>query len=332
VTYDADTFLRFLTAERRLSPNTLAAYRNDLRQFEEYLALRQHDPLGTGSANGSTNGATNGSAHSTGIVASADPTIASREQVAGFFLSLREDKGYSAATIARKMAAVKSLFHYLVKEGAVTINPAAELGSPEVKKPLPRAISVDDVDRLIRQTDKKATPEGLRDRAMLHLLYATGMRVSELVTLDLSDLDFEKAAVRCVGRGLRVRSLPVDAKSLVAIREYLERGRTQLLRPGAPTSALFLNHRGQRLTRQGFWLIMKSVARDSGVTADVTPHTLRHSFATHRLSDGLTLPKLRELLGHANISTTQIYTQVKLETPRPLVTERPLALAGGRRA
>ena len=185
----------------------------------------------------------------------------------------------------------------------------------------------------IRQTDKKATPEGLRDRAMLHLLYATGMRVSELVTLDLADLDFEKAAVRCVGRGLRVRSLPVDAKTLVAIREYLERGRPQLLRPGAPTSALFLNHRGQRLTRQGFWLIMKSVARESGVTSDVTPHTLRHSFAAHRLSDGLTLPKLRELLGHANISTTQIYTQVKLDGPRPLVApERPLALVGGRRA
>lgn len=317
--YDADTFLQFLAAERRLSPNTLAAYRNDLRQFEEYLASRQSDPLGLG---------TNGS----GVAAPADPTTATREQVAGFFLSLREDKGYSAATIARKMAAVKSLFHYLMKEAAITTNPAADLGSPEVKKPLPRAISQADVDRLMRQTDKKGTPEGLRDRAMLHLLYATGMRVTELVTLDLNDLDFEKSAVRCVGRGLRVRHLPVDARAMVALREYLDRGRPQLLRPGAPTTALFLNHRGQRLTRQGFWLIMKAVARESGVTADVTPHTLRHSFAAHRLNDGLALPKLRELLGHANISTTQIYTQVKLGTPRPLVTaERRLALAGGRR-
>jgi integrase/recombinase XerD len=245
VTYDADSFLQFLTAERRLSPNTLAAYRNDLRQFEEYLAVRQHDPLGTGSTNG------------TAIAAPADPTTATREEVAGFFLSLREDKGYSAATIARKMAAVKSLFHYLTRQGAITTNPTADLGSPEVKKPLPRAISVDDVDRLIRQTDKKATPEGLRDRAMMHLLYATGMRVSELVTLDLGDLDFEKSIVRCVGRGLRVRSLPVGSKAMIALRDYLERGRPQLLRPGAPTSALFLNHRGQRLTRQGFWLIMR---------------------------------------------------------------------------
>jgi integrase/recombinase XerD len=326
VKYDADNFLQFLTAERRLSPNTLAAYRNDLRQFEEYLLTQQRDPLGIGVANG------------VAIISAADPTVASREQVAGFFLSLREDKGYSAATIARKMAAVKSLFHYLMKQGAITTNPAADLGSPEVKKPLPRAISVDDIDCLMRQTDKKSTPEGLRDRAMMHLLYATGMRVSELVTLDLGDLDFEKAVVRCVGRGLRVRSLPVDTKALVAIREYLERGRPQLLRPGAPTSALFLNHRGQRLTRQGFWLIMKAVARESGVTSDVTPHTLRHSFAAHRLNDGLTLPKLRELLGHANISTTQIYTQLKPELPsRPVATmerpvaERHLALVGGRR-
>jgi integrase/recombinase XerD len=324
VIHDADSFLQFLADEKRLSPNTLAAYRNDLRQFEEYLAARQHDPLGTGSTNG------------TSVVAPADPTTASREQVAGFFLSLREDKGYSAATIARKMAAVKSLFHYLARHGWITTNPTADLGSPEVKKPLPRAISVDDVDRLLRQADKKGTPEGLRDRAMLHLLYATGMRVSEVVTLDLNDLDFERAAVRCVGRGLRVRNLPVDQRSLIVLRDYLERGRPQLLRPGAPTTALFLNHRGQRLTRQGFWLIMKAVARESGVTSEVTPHTLRHSFAAHKLSDGLALPKLRELLGHANISTTQIYTQVKSETaPRPLIAAAPqhprLAVVGGRR-
>jgi len=322
VIHDADSFLQFLAAEKRLSPNTLAAYRNDLRQFEEYLAARQHDPLGNGSTDG--------------IVAPADPTTASREQVAGFFLSLREDKGYSAATIARKMAAVKSLFHYLSRQGWITVNPAADLGSPEVKKPLPRAISVEDVDRLLRQAEKKGTPEGLRDRAMLHLLYATGMRVSEVVTLDLNDLDFDRAAVRCVGRGLRVRNLPVDQRSLIVLRDYLERGRPQLLRPGSPTSALFLNHRGQRLTRQGFWLIMKAVARESGVASEVTPHTLRHSFAAHKLGDGLSLPKLRELLGHANISTTQIYTQVKTDTaPRPLIAAAPhhtrLAAVGGRR-
>ena len=303
----ADAFLQYLTAEQRLSPNTLAAYRNDLRQFEEYLRSRASGPFGDGDG---------------------DAATASRDAVAGFFLSLREDKGYSAATIARKMAAVKALFQYLMKQGIVTANPAADLGAPEVKKPLPKAITVDEVDRLIRQTDRKSSPEGLRDRAMLHLLYATGMRVTELVSLDTTDLDTEVGTVRCVGRGARVRQLPVDVRTVAALRDYLDRGRPLLLRPGFPQTALFLNHRGQRLTRQGFWLIMKAVARDSGVTSEVTPHTLRHSFAAHRLSDGLALPRLRELLGHANISTTQVYAQIKGDGPRPLIANtRRLALA-----
>ena len=304
----ADAFLQFLTAEQRLSPNTLAAYRNDLRQFEEYLRSRARDPFGDGDG---------------------DAASASREAVAGFFLSLREDKGYSAATIARKMAAVKALFQYLMKQGTIEANPAAELGAPEVKKPLPKSITVDEVDRLIRQTDRKSSPEGLRDRAMLHLLYATGVRVTELVSLDTADLDVEANTVRCVGRGARVRHLPVEARAVAALRDYLDRGRPLLLRPGFPQTALFLNHRGQRLTRQGFWLIMKAVARDSGVSSEVTPHTLRHSFAAHRLSDGLALPRLRELLGHANISTTQVYAQIKRDRPRPLIASaRRLALAG----
>lgn len=318
-----EQFLEFLAAERRLSPNTLAAYKNDLRQFAEYLSIRGVDPLASGVG-------TNGNGHAP-VEHEVAPAVVSREGVAGFFLSLREDKGYSAATIARKMAAVKSLFQYLVRQGAITQSPAADLGSPEVKKPLPRAISVSDVDRLIRQAHKKTSPEGLRDTAMLHLLYATGMRVTELVSLNVADLDLEARTVRCLGRGARARELPVDEGTLQALRGYLHRGRPALLRSGSSEAALFLNHRGQRLTRQGFWLIMKAVARDSGVTVDVTPHTLRHSFATHRLRDGLTLPRLRELLGHANISTTQIYTQVKAEPPRSVVASEPaLALAGQR--
>jgi len=302
-----EEFLEFLAAERRLSPNTLAAYKNDLRQFEAYLSSRHAGPLGNGvhHLTGSGNG-------------QVGQSELSRETVAGFFLNLRVDKGYSAATIARKMAAVKSLFQFLLRQGVISHNPTAELGSPEVKKPLPRAISVGDVDLLIRQADKRTTPEGLRDRAMLHLLYATGMRVTELVSLDVSDIDAAGQTVRCIGRGARARQLPVDERAWAALQDYLDRGRPALLRSGLPQPALFLNHRGQRLTRQGFWLIMKSVARDSGVRAEVTPHTLRHSFATHRLSDGFTLPRLLELLGHANISTTQIYTQVKIGRTRTL--------------
>jgi integrase/recombinase XerD len=321
-----EAFLDFLVAERRLSPNTMAAYKNDLRQFEQYLDARARGPLGLGPDHANGNGH---SAKSDGHVGPSVP----REAVAGFFLHLREDKGYSAATIARKMAAIKSLFQHLLRQGLIAQNPAADLGSPEVKKPLPRAISVSDVDRLIRQADRKGTPEGLRDRAMLNLLYATGMRVTELVSLDLGDIDLDGRSVRCVGRGSRVRRLPIEARTCATLRDYLDRGRPMLLRLGATSSALFLNHRGQRLTRQGFWLIMKAVTRDSGVTSEVTPHTLRHSFATHRLSDGLTLPRLRELLGHANISTTQIYTQVKVEPSDRAVPadDARLALAGARR-
>jgi integrase/recombinase XerD len=323
-----EEFLDFLAAERRLSLNTLAAYKNDLRQFADYLNARAHTPYGL--AVGHTNG--NGHAAHDGTD-TPSTTEVTREAVAGFFLSLREEKGYSSATIARKMAAVKSLFQHLVKQGRISKSPAAELGSPEVKKPLPRAISVGDVDRLMRQADKKSTPEGLRDSAMLHLLYATGMRVTELVSLDLGDLDPDQGTVRCVGRGARTRQLPVDPRTALALRDYLDRGRPSLVRADASQNALFLNHRGQRLTRQGFWLIMKGVARDSGVATEVTPHTLRHSFAMHRLNAGLALPKLRELLGHANISTTQIYTQVKADPPRTLVVEdRGLAVAAsGRR-
>ena len=198
--HDADSFLQFLADEKRLSPNTLAAYRNDLRQFEEYLAARQHDPLGTGSTNGN------------GIVKPADRrSRLARANGGGFFLSLREDKGYSAATIARKMAAVKSLFHYFTPAGDHHHQPDGRPRLAEVKKPLP-PISVEDVDRLMRQTDKKATPEGLRDRAMLHLLYAAAC-ASRSWSLDLNDLDFERGAVRCVGRGLRVgTSRPIRSR------------------------------------------------------------------------------------------------------------------------
>ena len=259
VMHDADSFLQFLTAERRLSPNTLAAYRNDLRQFEEYLAVRQHDPLGTRLDQ----------RHQQRHLAPADPTTASREQVAGFFLSLREDKGYSAATIARKMAAVKSLFHYLMRQGAVTTNPTADLGSPEVEEAAParhlrgRCRPADAADR-----QEGARPRACATVAMLHLLYATGMRVSELVTLDLGDLDFEK------GGGAVRRARPAGAAVSRWTRRRWWRCATtwsaagpSCCGPARPTSALFLNHRGQRLTRQGFWLIMKAVARESGVTS-----------------------------------------------------------------
>ncbi|MBX5491852.1 MAG: tyrosine recombinase [Chloroflexi bacterium] len=305
-------FLRFLHEQRGLAGNTVAAYQNDLRQFQEFLAARAIDPPQPGDHR-------NGH----GALALATPLTVSRVTIEEFVLSLRE-RGYAPATVARKIAAIKSLFHYLHKEGRVVEDPTLHLDVPKVGKPVPRAISVVEVQRLLNYGRDCTTPEALRDRAMLELLYATGMRVTELVSLDLADVDLAAARVRCVGRGGRVRVLPFRSTAREALQVYLDRGRSALVRPAISGDALFLNHRGQRLTRQGFWLIIKARASAAGITTSITPHTLRHSFATHHLHEGEDLRSLQAKLGHASISTTQIYTQVRIPT-----TER-LAEAAGR--
>jgi integrase/recombinase XerD len=282
-----DAFLVYLQGERSLSPNTVSAYRNDLYQFAEYLAEAAARQGSAGFA-----------------LASVD-----RERLGGYFLDLRE-RGYSPASIARKVAAVRSFFQYLKRSGELGVDPTAGLGSPEVKKALPRTASAGDIRTLFAFTETRDTPEGLRDSAMLRLLYATGMRVSELVMLDLSDVDFEQARARVVGRGGRERLVPLDAGTLAILRAYLAEGRPYLVRNAAGQTALVVNQRGQRLTRQGFWLIMKALVKDSGLADSITPHTLRHSFATHQIGEGLALEQLRQLLGHASIATTQIYCRV----------------------
>jgi integrase/recombinase XerD len=300
-------FLRFLHDDRGLTANTVAAYQNDLRQFQDFLRGRP--------------AAVNGNGHVSDDPAASDGdalTRVTRATVTDFVLGLRE-RGYAPATVARKIAAIKSLFHYLHKNGLVREDPTVHLEAPKVGKPLPRAISVSEVQRLLNYGRDRTTPDALRDCAMLELLYATGMRVTELVSLDVEDVDLAAAQVRCVGRGKRVRILPIRQTARDAVRLYLERGRSALLRAPSPTGPLFLNHRGQRLTRQGFWLIIKARAREAGITTSITPHTLRHSFAAHRLSDGEDLRSLQEKLGHASISTTQIYTQVLAPRPEHLV-------------
>jgi len=289
-----DEYLSFLAQERRLSVNTVSAYRNDLIQLERYLGTARASALRRDNA-------------------PADGR-ASREQILDFVLELRE-RGYAPATIARKVAATRSLFHYLAERGDGGGDPTADLGSPEVRKPLPKTLSTRDVALLLERAERKPGADGLRDRAMFHLLYSTGMRVTELVSLDMADADLRTDQVRCVGRGGRERQIPLESAARLALIDYLQRGRGVFARSGGEL-ALFLNHRGDRLTRQGFWLLMKALARESGISAPVTPHTLRHSFAAHRLRDGVALERLRELLGHANISTTQIYAQVPASTAR----------------
>lgn len=285
-------FLHFLSAEKGASDNTIAAYRNDLSQFNTFLS--------TISMNG----------HPT------DWRRVSKDTIVQYILELKE-KRYAEASVARKVAAVKSFFQYLQAEGSIPSNPTESLESPRVGKTLPKPLSVQQVDELLEQPAKRHTPEASRDRAMLELLYATGLRVTELVSLDLDSisLDPRSPSARCFGKGAKERSVPIHEQAMQALINYLNDGRTRLVK-NKKERALFVNRRGERLTRQGFWLILKQYAQQAGIDGTVTPHSLRHSFATHMLRGGAPLRNVQELLGHANISTTQVYTQITDEHVR----------------
>lgn len=282
-------FLNFLQVEKGASANTIAAYRNDIQQFS-----------------GFTSGRRNGKGW-----ASIDRTV-----VLEYMMDLQRKK-YAEATVARKVAAVKSFFGFLTAEGLIPSDPTESLSSPRVGKPLPKPISPEQVDELLEQPLRRDTPEAKRDRAMLELLYATGMRVSELVALNLESavLRSDAAYVRCMGKGAKERAIPIHEQAAQRVQEYLDDARPFLVRKGEE-KALFVNRRGERLTRQGFWLILKSYAKSANISAHVTPHTLRHSFATHMLKGGAPLRSVQELLGHANISTTQVYTQLTTDHVR----------------
>jgi len=287
-------FLHFLSAEKGASENTIAAYRNDLAQFHEFLS--------TVSLNGNPT----------------DWRRIGKDAIISFVLELKQRR-YKEASVARKVAAVKSFFHFLQAEGAIQHNPAESLESPRVGKSVPRPLSVQQVDELLEAPARRSTPESLRDRAMLELLYATGLRVTELVSLDLESLSLDprSASVRCMGKGAKERVIPIHEQALRAVAVYLNDGRSRLVK-NKKERALFVNRRGERLTRQGFWLILKHYAKVAGIDGEgpVTPHSLRHSFATHMLRGGAPLRSVQELLGHANISTTQVYTQITDEHVR----------------
>ena len=278
-----DEFLVFLAVEKGSSANTIAAYKNDLQQLAEFI----------GSRAGSDGWRSLG-----------------RSDVQDFILDLKE-RGYTETSVARKVAALRSFFAFLTAEGAITANPTDGLSSPRVGKTLPKAISPNEVDELLEQPARRSTPEAKRDRAMLELLYATGMRVTELVSLDVSNLNLDPRApyVRCLGKGAKERSIPIHDHALEALTNYLEDGRPIVVHQ-RNEPALFVNRRGERLTRQGFWLILKGYARSANLGNGITPHTLRHSFATHMLRGGMPLRNVQEMLGHANISTTQVYTHL----------------------
>ncbi|MFC1937515.1 site-specific tyrosine recombinase XerD [Chloroflexota bacterium] len=285
---DIERFLAYLGVEKGFSENTLLAYRNDLQQLAQFVEseAEKHSLI---------------------------PSWATfdRQGMMSYLLSLSE-RNYAATTKARKVAAVKSFFHFMVSEGHIKDSPTQDVQSPKVGKSLPKPISISQVRSLLEQPAKLSTTEARRDTAMLALLYATGMRVSELVALNVGDVDTVGGYVRCFGKGHKERMIPIYPQAAAAMAQYVNVVRPLLTR-NKEEIALFLNRRGERLTRQGFWQKIKEYAKSADMERGVTPHTLRHSFATHMLSGGADLRSVQELLGHANISTTQVYTHLTTE-------------------
>lgn len=224
------------------------------------------------------------------------------------------DKGYSDTTKARKIASSRAFFEFLLDEGKIDQNPTENVSSPRIGRSLPKALSIADVDSLLNHPFEKS-PEGFRDKAMLELTYASGIRVSELVSLDLDDIDLDEGFIRCFGKGSKERIVPVYKSAVEAISSYLYQARPELS-SSKSERAVFLNKRGARLTRQGFWLILKKLAARVGISTNITPHMIRHSFATHLLHGGAPIRHVQELLGHSSITTTQVYTHLTNEHVR----------------
>jgi len=282
---DIDSFLNYLRVEKGFSTNTTSAYANDLNQlasFAEEASARKNT----------------------------EPSWAafSRQEMLSYLLDLKE-RGYAVTTVARKVAAAKSFFGFLAAEGKIRSDPMENISSPKVGKALPDTLSISQVRQLIDQPAKSTAPEARRDKAMLELLYASGMRVSELVGLNLEDIDTKNGFVRPFGKGKKERMVPVYPQAAQSVEDYTREVRPRFVH-NSEEKALFVNQRGERLTRQGLWQILKGYAKAIGLEKQVKPHTLRHSFATHMLNGGADLRSVQELLGHANISTTQIYTHL----------------------
>lgn len=278
-------FLHYLTDEQESSSNTTAAYRNDLTQFTKYV----EDCCSEGSA------------------AQRNWNAVDAGMVRGYVGRLKEAE-YASATVARKVAAIRSFFHWMEGQGRLGCNPADGLEAPRVKKLTPRPIRPQEVERLLAEPARARNAPAVRDRALLETLYASGMRVSEVVNLNLQNVDLARGSI-CVGRDDAVpggRVVTLQPSALNALRRYLETGRSQLL-VQPDEQALFLNHRGQRLTRQGLWLVIKRYVKQAGISATVTPHTLRQSFAAHQINAGVGLQQVQEIMGHASMQTTQAY-------------------------
>ncbi len=296
------TYLDHLSVERGLAANTLTSYRRDLRRYQAYL-----DELGIESLDAVT-----------------EATVTS------FLVRLREGDAnhpaLSSTSAARTVVAVRGFHKFAVSDGLSTSDPAASVKPPSPAKRLPKALPLADVEAILEAAGAAGTTLALRDRALLEVLYGTGARISEAVGLDVDDLDTVDGTVLLRGKGSKERLVPVGSYALEAVDAYLVRGRPELVAAGSGTAALFLNARGGRLSRQSAWAVLVRAAERAGVTRDVSPHTLRHSFATHLLDGGADVRVVQELLGHASVTTTQVYTLVTVDNLREVfATAHPRA-------
>ncbi len=276
-----DQFMDYLTLERGLSENTRLGYGHDLREFLAFISRKGYTSL---------------------------QQVVRRDLLD--FLQESKQKGLAAPSLARRLIAIKVFFRHLAGEGLLAVNVADAMDSPRLWKILPPTLSMAEVDRLLAMPPA-TTPRGLRDRAILETFYATGLRVSELAGLTLDSLRFDAEYIRCVGKGDKERVVPIGARAIAAVQAWREQGRPAYAARGRPPSqAVFLSPRGQPLSRVALWHIIKTYARQAGISKEISPHTLRHSFASHLLANGASLRVIQEMLGHADIATTQIYTHV----------------------
>lgn len=282
------SFLDFLSVERAMSAHTQEAYKRDISQFLAHLK-------------------------SCGV------SELSQVQLKHFtdYQSRLNAKQYKATSISRKMAALHSFFKFLVREGNLPSDPSLGIGSPKISRRLPKVLKIKDVEKLLNiDVVKENSARTLRDRAMLELLYATGIRVSELIKLQVDNVNLSSGYIRCFGKGSKERIIPMGKQAQNFLRIYIASGRQQFTKNGSPY--LFLTPFGKPITRQGFWKLLKTYAKKAGLNGKLSPHTLRHSFATHLLDGGADLRIVQEMLGHANIATTQIYTHVSREHLRQI--------------
>ena len=272
-----NNFVLFLEKDKKLSNNTLQSYRRDIEQYVSYIDSNNIDLMST-----------------------------NKTTVVSYLVHL-QNEGRATSTISRNLASIRSFYQYLVRMKQMEENPTTGMESPKLEKKLPTVLSVNEINLLLEQP-KCVDLKGFRDKAMLEMLYATGIRVSELMNLNIEDVDLEGGFIKCKGTN-KERVIPIGQTACAAISDYINQARSPMIHD-EKEKALFVNTNGGRLTRQGFWKIIKQYKNQAKLTADITPHTLRHSFATHLLENGADLKAIQEMLGHSDISSTQVYTQL----------------------